>query len=1276
MTFSRLLFLFAALNASAAVVVSNISVTATQALLPFTAPDSSACQVEVSESSSYVPLVHDVDPALFQGANLDSRAGSISRDNERIFVVGKRAAEAALDSVRYSRALQTATTHYYRITCSGQVVTGTFTTSTIPFGNTYAEAEAADPLHPGQYAYPTLSSNDPTQAVVDPQTGVLLKRLTMPSDVTVFGPGSSGFQIGRGTAWTRISNMLAGTGVASVSGSTGKLFLGLDMTQGQFTKFISIAAGYGPLPAAFAYYQASITAAINQGGGAPANPEDGKYSTCLTIDGVNCYNGASVFTGLPSTSYTAQTFGTQNTIDLWQSTPGTKIPDYRDQGARASTSTCDGTANLTLTGGEAYSVNWGPGSTVTVGGVDYTIAQVNNTTRLTLATPCPAVASASSFGNNFGILVWKNTASADTLSIKAASVNFSTNFYHGTGAGDGTEFASPTTVMGPNGHPGFNYRSGSTLSGTIFWVDDVTGQGYVRGTVSGTDCGIFSGQFYANDPDTHLCGSGAGISLKKFYFPFGRSTSIGIFEATGPCNTGGSNVPPYTNQQPCYVAQNLTPGTSLTALTQAFTSNPAYAPQFEPARFINIALSSSDTLGNILIQAASGTTGEGGSIGWAIVFKPSATSNTEGGRSSGATGNHGCVGGGAPGCIVAAMPVWARTGCRWCPIKGTAMPSGGWASGYVFPWTNTSVGTGPYSVPIVDGTANGTVNFFDGSSTLQACPPNPFNVTGTVCTTVTVGAEPSSPVHGSVETGLPGEIGNLAIGDQLGIPSGGPYTEQIRLIKKVPGALPGTWVDTFQRKFNQGGDFFNGYGTTGPNPTLATFCGSNQTPWVGRSGAGWFWNFTDDPHGMNADGTTIPPDGSSQGDHLFWANGNQGMSSQNVLETRCAAGIFGCYSTRVRSAYSSFTEELASGPTAVVFRNPSFAGGAQDTAFLQSHPSGGGLLAGDRANYMFDGRPFYGGISSGSVTDNGSSPATLVGAQLYKFTAAQMPDLDLPYRKWTPTGAFTGNMPLVDVSSAATGNTIPADPTGAYTYCVAAAANECRVGSAVGDVYVNAPYVHYPFCYIASQNGNLSDEYDICIAGSSAIRDAVVQIGMAKVDNSGIFQRVISKFVRARTLSVFFTPYVFPDGKWLTFESNLGGDGSVNKPYLVAKIPPPAEDSINRSTFEPIDIILPGGDQVTGAYVQFGYVENGAAGAFFCTSRAESCVATASAVDRATPFYLKQTEAPVWSPAPCSAGCKISIPGIPQRTLYYQYIYTSATGDVVYTSPVNVVLVP
>jgi uncharacterized membrane protein YgcG len=172
--------------------VTVLNVNPTQAILTYTAPDTNACSVEVSESSGYTPLVHDVDPSLFAGSNLDSRSSGTGTANvSRVFVVGKRAAEKATDNKFYSRALQTHKLQYYRITCGSAINTGSFTTANIPIGNNYPELLPADPLNPGAYAYPTISTSDRTQQIIDPQTGLLIEPLTVSTDG--FDPSHTNF---------------------------------------------------------------------------------------------------------------------------------------------------------------------------------------------------------------------------------------------------------------------------------------------------------------------------------------------------------------------------------------------------------------------------------------------------------------------------------------------------------------------------------------------------------------------------------------------------------------------------------------------------------------------------------------------------------------------------------------------------------------------------------------------------------------------------------------------------------------------------------------------------------------------------------------------------------------------------------------------------------------------------------------------------------------------------------------------------------------------------
>jgi hypothetical protein len=167
--------------ALAAITDAQVSgTTSLQAIVTYTAPDKNPCTLQVSESPSLSPLVHDVDPSLFAGANSDG-GGSLAR----VWVIGRRKADKAADGKRYSRALQCNTKHYYQLTCGSDQVSGNFTTSNIPLGRTYAETVPIDRSNPGQYALPDYDPNNRNnQTIIDPNTGILLKPVSIPNDTS------------------------------------------------------------------------------------------------------------------------------------------------------------------------------------------------------------------------------------------------------------------------------------------------------------------------------------------------------------------------------------------------------------------------------------------------------------------------------------------------------------------------------------------------------------------------------------------------------------------------------------------------------------------------------------------------------------------------------------------------------------------------------------------------------------------------------------------------------------------------------------------------------------------------------------------------------------------------------------------------------------------------------------------------------------------------------------------------------------------------------------
>jgi hypothetical protein len=87
-----MILLAGVLRASAAGATEPVvaGVTSTAAVLRYTAPDGEPCRIEAGESADFVPLAADVDAALFPGADLDSRPGSLSAGHTRVVVIGRR----------------------------------------------------------------------------------------------------------------------------------------------------------------------------------------------------------------------------------------------------------------------------------------------------------------------------------------------------------------------------------------------------------------------------------------------------------------------------------------------------------------------------------------------------------------------------------------------------------------------------------------------------------------------------------------------------------------------------------------------------------------------------------------------------------------------------------------------------------------------------------------------------------------------------------------------------------------------------------------------------------------------------------------------------------------------------------------------------------------------------------------------------------------------------------------------------------------------------------
>ncbi|MDQ2900952.1 MAG: hypothetical protein M3Y07_14310, partial [Acidobacteriota bacterium] len=722
--------------------VAVLGTTATQAIVTYTAPDNAACVLEVSESGGFAPLVYDVDASKFSGANLDNRPGNITDTDgrERTFVVGKRAAEPALDNKKYSRALQAYTKHYFRVTCpsTGDMATGSFTTKNIQLGNTYADPLPVDKNNPGDYAWPTLSYGDRSEKHVDPLTGALIRRVTLPQDRYLNWPQNAlsdpvAFTMARSTGWNSKDAALSntdGTAAATISGNnTASLYLSARDTAFWFSgsRFL-IYASYITNQYSLNYFQTTLTASTSQASCNSNGTDDCKIVVCLTVDGVNCYAGGKQFEQALTTTPSDYTFGSTQ-VDLWQN-PGARPPSGPEVATRNGTVSCDGsnTVKLAVNGGDYFNILWSAGSTLTVNGTDYTIASVNGLSAITLTSACPAGTGLPYQGNNFGVLVRKKTASADVTSVQYAKVRYQISYVPFISYSGAFDICGPTAVTGPTGNPGYNCAINQYAA--IYWIDGTTGESHlIARDLGAAGCGGFDSVIFdAVDPDVFYCGGATPNKIKyvgNHSEPMNTAISGGFQEGEQLPNCNGT-AQTATNQ-PCVISTNMVPGTTLPALVTQFE------PSFQSDRFLNENFVGVEN-GHLIYRFWRGNSN---SIGWTAVFDPNATSNGE-------PGNAGCVGGGKPGCVIATHASWKSPKARWCTLKSNSpLFTPGWLEeGPYFGGQlgDTAPGRGPFTSTVTDGTAFSTVVDAPGGPT--NCPANTMGATGKHCTTATVDGEP------------------------------------------------------------------------------------------------------------------------------------------------------------------------------------------------------------------------------------------------------------------------------------------------------------------------------------------------------------------------------------------------------------------------------------------------------------------------------------------------------------------------------------------------------
>jgi hypothetical protein len=1315
-------FLSLAVTAPAWAAISDLRLqgrTATQAVVAYTAPDSVPCTLEVSTSDQFDTLVHDVNPALFPDANLDNRAGSISSGRERVVVIGRRMAEKARDGRRYSRALQTATRHWIRVTCSDDQQTLDFETTNIPLGMTWNDPLPVDPSQPGEYAWPSFVMNHRQERVIDPKTGMLVRRLSLPTDAFDVSNGSFRDAFDSAGSWRNPAGVLANDATAATfsGNSSGWLMLHAGLNT-------YLGAQHSYPAASINWMKIAINGWCSGSSCASASDEDRTIQACLTFDGTQCASRMLEAVLLPcSGGCTNDRFrfvlGDDETpvMAAWQE-PGQSLGfDYADFQLRSGTVNRRG-LEVTLVSGHRFNVKWRTGSRIRLGSQMLTIQRVNSEQSLTLQNaPGGNDDNVAYEGPNTGVLIRKKTASTDEISIQHASWSYGMG---GTllwdAAGDLVEFTNCSGALtpGPNGEPGWHCAVG----GSLYWIGrdsgDVShlgrsrlpGRDGVDGWTGNGFCFSYNGGgplFDRNDANSFYCGqpdSQGGIALLKATYR-GDNTDSGATGSGQPLTECRGDRT--TN---CWTFENLTPVSRGLSLNQQIA---AIQPDFVGFPAAQLAIVGYVGDGNRLQLQIRRDNSNNDWLGFMGVFDLDARR------------------------VVAAAPSWKYWPLRWSTMHGWGQTgSADWlmfpATTFRGPYTGRDnfAGNGPYYSRITSGAVPVT-----GSN----CPARPADSpipasdwpSGNRCITVTVDGEPGDPTPAFYDQGtISSEGTNINL-------QGGQWTRALdgmqmrvqdawytfRYVSPTRGTVspaPPAWTNVAYAIFREP---VNNPKTA--NPLFAylqdaevrdVFCAANDLRFAGGVGNGCgLYVQTEYFRLIIKNGREWVLQRGYPGTTLI-RNVEKPLEPNAyliVVPTSCAFDpTFPCARSSAYWRFGTDARGRNEGNSILVDRTEEGAGHTSSDTRMTVYsiadrcPPTEGLGYNcynsrvgpmpqrlSSPNLVISSAPAFAGAigwSVGNIVDSHPSsphflapeseqgwfldarpflgfdfvnPANASGRRvtgnLWRFSSSQVTRFR-PRR--LPQFASCGVSPLVDVSGP--NSRLSGDAADSFLYCAALNAGECQPNSAAGDVFVNCPFVSTPYCSYPGIGGADADVQDICLGDNSSHAQGLTQVGYREPDMTGKTSRILSYgFSRYRWFDQFWNTKTTPDGKWLLFRTPWL-DGQRHE-VLLGLIPPfPALDDVNRADYQRLRLPVPALDVpgLDNAVLEFGYSPD-----LFCVSRQEVCVKGA---DASWAFASERVRG-----TPCIGGCEIELPALPQRVVYYRIVYRDTNNQVIRRTELN-----
>jgi hypothetical protein len=1245
-----LVLLVLASSLASALTVQVVGTTATQAVLSYTAPDTGVCTVEVSESSSLTPLVHDVNPAIFAGAQRDDRTGSLSAGTSRIFVVGKKTSDTAADGRLYSRALQTNTVHYYRVICSGQTATGQFTTMNLPIGNTYPEIFPFNDKGFGNYAWPSIDWTDRSKTYIDPMTGIQLKRVTSGEDLggilrnKTFN--ADGYVNGGG-AWSNPQNAAAGSPsvLASTTTSNQPLFLPFNQDSGLYSRMLDAGVR------TFGY-------------GTSATPSSREIKLCLSIDsGQTCYTpeislilpqGSAQDAGVTPRNFPAAGFaGWNKTIPLAKIYPMTVWNTWLVP--RAGTGNIINGIFLTTGNnpyGQSFNNNWKPGTKIWIENSAptcahnlCTIESVQNTGQITLAEKFTKGIS-NWKSADFGVRVIKSGGDGSV----AVSFNYDMAWSHPAlpwTDNFACSRASVTTNVDANGNP-----LGSPLSGNLCLMVAGYGNGPLYFVGTNGEVRLIS---ILNNPKS-ISGVPAGDQIhpsegigRSFFDPTQgnvlytyRNTASGRHSLFRMTYTGDYRawkldweVNPGTDVNwPMKYDDKITwtninpPSQGLDIESQVAAKYPAYNTSLWGSPGIMMGVTGDYAITGAMFQQDTAC--------WIFLINVK-TGQLELGFNS-----------------------WEgkfNPNLKWSGCHSFSATTGMFAiSTHALNHPEATMG-GPYEMQVTRVKKSGvwsadtTVPSLPDGSYDSACPadidPSYTAAGGSSCVTVKIAGPPckAKPVWQDLAVGTvcPTDASKAFLQDF----ALGDYTtdanttfksdpEVFRIVKITKNSA--TDIDLVLQRVRS------------PN----YYCGN---PFTDPQ-----YSQTDHKNGWKMHMTTVPNKAVCFGGTYGFTMGTSPVFYTFGSWSRGHASIGvgdGPGQYRIADNFNS----LGSGPLSIVTQDfsyqqntmPPFAGVQGLSGGLQAYPNNRHFDAPlSETKWKLDNRHVEWSGTFSTILLSGTTSVYVLrrnGNDIFWASPAQY--------KTLPIVAYAGSTLLKDKSSPVLGNTLT--DADAWRFCFAYKDGECRTGSRAGDMYMVVPASEV-MNTAACPDFNYAMAYTPCAFVGVNTAAMITQNDISRNDPSGSYIRALTTGLTGPGRQFIFAPVgVTNSGKYV-FVPGYHLDGYRTE-VLLAKMPPfPASDGIDRTTFIPakLTLIPPAGKGVANAVVEFGYAENGRPDQYFCTGRQETCVA------RQTNSYTDYSYASEpYSGVPCTTSCAVTVPVIPQRVAYYRVNYRDANNAVV-----------